>query len=94
MPRPESETAAEIAADRHYLTTLHPDQLEYYELCDRTRAYSDDPANGPKLSRVYDERARRRQGGHPNGPIEAAPPFKTVPPARSLSEAAGVLYPA
>ena len=92
MPNPEAETPEAVAADQYYLTTLHPARLQYYELCDRTRAYADNPAAGPRLSRAYHELKRRQQGGLPHGPIEPAPPAKIVPPPTALSAAAGVLY--
>lgn len=78
------ETAAEVAADQRWLTTLHPDQLKYYELASRAQEFMSaaSPTAGRWLNRAYAELERRRQGGQPSGPGTAAPPFKQVPPPR------------
>lgn len=88
-----NETPEQIAADRHWLTTLPPDRLKYYELALRAREFmtAASPRAGPRLNRAYNELVRRRQGGPPNGPVAAAPPFKPVPRPQRLTAAAGIL---
>ena len=90
IPPEDPEDAT--AADEYYLSTLPPGRLEYYERAARVRAYAESPAAGPRLTRAYNELARRRQGGRPNGPLAPEPPGKIVPPPAALSAAAGILY--